>query len=85
MNAVGRFSVRKRHTLMSQTYYVRFCCLHENCDYRQWTILENLALSRREVHRREWNFDCPHHGPQKGLPSQVELKGPCLLMLQLAK
>jgi hypothetical protein len=84
---------------MTQSYRIRLHCLQRGCDFHQWTVKENLALSLKEVYDRAWDFHCPQHGPHNAVPFHAEIvlpvptqvttrasspRHPRLLMVQIA-
>jgi len=59
---------------LTHSYRIRFHCLQADCDFYQWTVMENEPLTVAEVYDKEWDFVCPNHGPQRGRPFQAEVK-----------
>ena len=57
---------------MAHSYRIRHHCLQGDCNFYKWTIKENERITLAEVYRKEWDFDCPNHGPQRAKPFQAE-------------
>ena len=50
-------------------YALRFICPHGDGD--QWMILQDRAEPLLQVMESSWDFDCPLHGVQNGLPLEA--------------